>query len=277
MATTSVRLIGPGDLGSGLKVEAMKLVARTIVKQAEFDTPEGGGTYMIDSNGRLLVLEKWRDMMTFEPKVNWTTRRFNLEDFDFDTAGDTFSLKANSVVGTINNFVGDPTQVFAAEIDAGSTLFKDAVIVDDGQGLITLTYDKPISDYEYVLAQRWDGEVTYEPLPYTAPVMAITIGAPKVLVCESIVLSMSNTGMSFDYSTLGNIVNTAPIVYPRAAIAWADWNNPTQADLDASTQDALWAGWNQLSGSNPKSGELWCTQYMALRPVIVPPEEPAQP
>ena len=237
MADTQIRLIGPNDLGRGLKELDKKVVARTIVKQVQIN----GVAYLLDAEGLLLPTEDWAfGGIGFTFMAAGHVRKFVLADFEFDVPGNTFKLPAGSSLATVESFDTPGYPSFPGVDNAPNHPLGLSVSID-GNGAHIL-FANPASDFPYVklgMLVHNSIPVSYEPNPTPTP-YALGTGFGNLFTDVKFAgdffnWTITDTGVDVVHGPgpYGDIVTVTDRVFPADTIPWVDWANPTQAELDA--------------------------------------------
>lgn len=234
---TSVKLIGPGDLGTGLREMSMKVVARTIVKQVSINSV----AYLLDADGLLLPTEDWPfGGIGFTLMTAGLCRKFVLADFVFDTPGNTFKLPAGSSIATVSGFDSPGYPSFpGVDNNPNHPLGLSYTVETDSDHIL---FANPLSDFPYVklgMLVHNSIPVDYEPnLTPTPYVLAGGFGNffnDVKFAGDFLTWVITDDGVDVVHGAgpFGDIVTVTDKVFPAATIPWADWANPTQAELDA--------------------------------------------
>jgi len=237
MADTQIRLIGPNDLGAGLKEKDMKVVARTIVKQVQINSV----AYLLDADGLLLPTEDWAfGGIAFTLMMKGHGRKFVLSDFVFDTAGNTFTLPAGSSVATVEEFVQEGGYPSFSGVDNNPNHPLGLSASSNASGA-HITFAKPLTDFPYIKTGMLvyntipiDYEPNAVPTPYALGGGFGLFGGVK-FDGDFLTWVITNNGVDVVHGPgpYGDIVLEVDRVFPADTIPWADWANPTQAELDA--------------------------------------------
>jgi hypothetical protein len=238
MADTQIRLIGPNDLGRGLKELDKKVVARTIIKQVQINSVP----YLLDAEGALLPTEDWPfGGIDFTFMMTGHTRKFTLADFEFDVPGNTFKLPAGSSVATVESFTSIENYPSFSGVQNNPTHPLGLSASSDANGG-HIAFANPASEFPYVkLGMLIHGSipVSYEPNPLPTP-YALGTGFGFVLndvkfAGDFFTWTITDNGVDVVHGPgpYGNVVTVSDKVFPADTIPWADWANPTQAELDA--------------------------------------------
>ena len=237
MADTQIRLIGPNDLGAGLKEMNMKVVARTIVKQVSINSI----AYLLDADGLLLPTEDWPfGGVGFTFMATGLCRKFVLADFEFDTPGNTFKLPAGSSIATVSSLAAPGYPSFYGVDNNPNHPLGLSYSVDTDGGHIQ--FANPLTDFPYVklgMLVHNTIPVSYEPNPTPTP-YALGTGFGNMFTDvqfagDFFTWLITNDGVDIEHGPgpYGDIVTVSDKVFPADTIPWADWANPTQAELDA--------------------------------------------
>jgi len=237
MADTQIRLIGPNDLGAGLKEMNMKVVARTIVKQVQIN----GVPFMLDADGFLLPTEDWTfGGVGFTLMISGHARKFTLADFVFDVPGNTFTLPAGSSVATVESFANPGYPSFYGVDNAPNHPLGLSASADAAGAHIE--FANPLSGFPYIKLGMLVYNaipVDYEPNPTPTP-YALGAGFGNHFTDvkfngDYVTWLIRDDGVDVAHGAgpYGDIVTGSDKVFPADTIPWADWANPTQAELDA--------------------------------------------
>lgn len=235
---TSVKLIGPGDLGAGLREMSMKVVARTIVKQVSINSVP----YLLDADGGLLPTEDWPfGGIGFTLMAKGLCRKFVLADFVFDTPGNTFKLPAGSSVATVASFSAVPGYPSFYGVDNNPTHPLGLSASSNASGA-HIQFAHPLTEFPYVklgMLVHNSIPVDYEPNPTPTP-YALGTGFGNFFndvkfAGDFLTWVITDNGVDVEHGAgpYGDIVTVTDKVFPADTIPWADWANPTQAELDA--------------------------------------------
>ena len=237
MADTHIKLIGPNDLGAGLKELNMKVVARTIVKQVQIN----GVAYLLDADGLLLPTEDWAfGGIAFTLMIKGHCRKFALADFEFDVPGNTFKLPAGSSVATVEEFVqeGGYPSFPGVENNPNHPLGLTSTVTANG---VNIAFANPLSEFPYIKTGMLvyntipvDYEPNAVPTPYALGGGFGLFGGTK-FDGDYVTWVIGESGVNVVHGAgpYGDIVIESDVVFPASTIPWADWANPTQAELDA--------------------------------------------
>ncbi len=245
MAATQV--LRSGDLGDNLTKKGNQIVARTIIKQIDVASKSA----LVDSNDEVMPIEKWNGSQ-YRARAFINLRTLQLADFDFLPGGgaggaNRATLKAGTVLATIDRVEASTPYNFE-----GMTLWGTAnqalemEHMDDAGGPFGALFGQPLEQFPYLrffTVSQQDGvarEPGEGPHEFASIYVTQQLGLGKLaageityeLTSESLLITLGDERTGEITAPTARNIDTA--VGDTSVFPFADWANPTQAELDTA-------------------------------------------
>ncbi len=251
MATQAIQVVRASDLGANLRVTPEGQVqARTIVKQVN----ASGQAAFVDSSNELMPIEKWQSF-TYRARLNAALDKLQLADVIVSPGGgdngwNRLTIKAGTTLATIVEVLPSTPYNFNAMdgFDGGeayNTQLGFAHVIEPAR--VGASFTRATSEFPYLKFQIYDHlGIPRDPGASDYPVTRMYVGSLLGYIDaqgSALSYSLGEDGVFFHYNDQGPKSLIVPqdkhIDQPPGngggnPLNFADWNNPTQSELDAA-------------------------------------------